>query len=78
MEINALEFQEVEKRLKHEKSRRMFQRYQTVRLHLLGKDIAQIAMSIGRKESTVITYIRTYCWNGLDGLQMKFSPGPPE
>jgi transposase len=78
MEINALELQEVEKRLKHEKSRRMFERYQTVRLHLLGKDIAQIAMSIGRKESTVITYIRKYRRNGLDGLQMKFSPGPPE
>jgi transposase len=39
--------QEVEKRLKHEKSRRMYERYQTVRLHLLGKDNAEIAISIG-------------------------------
>jgi transposase len=78
MEINSAELQEVEQRLKHEKSRRMFERYQTVRLHLLGKDNAEIATSIGRKESTVYTYIRKYRKHGLDGLQMKFSPGPPE
>jgi transposase len=70
--------QEVEKRLKHEKSRRMYERFQTVRLHLLGKDNAEIAISIGRKESTVIAYLRKYRKNGLDSLQMKFSPGPPE
>jgi transposase len=56
----------------------MFERYQTVRLHLLGKDNAEIAISIGRKESTVNTYLRQYRKQGLDGLQMKFSPGPPE
>jgi DNA-binding NarL/FixJ family response regulator len=55
MEINSPELQEVEQRLKHEKSRRMFERYQTVRLHLLGKSNAEIATSIGRKESTVYT-----------------------
>jgi transposase len=70
--------QEVETRLKHEKSRRMFERFQTIRLHLLGIGNAQIAISIGRKESTVDTYIRKYRKHGLDGLQMKFSPGPPE
>jgi transposase len=78
MKTRIEQLQEVEQRLKHEKSRRMFERYQTVRLHLLGKDYAEIAISIGRKESTVNTYIRTYRKNGLDGLQMKFSPGPPE
>ncbi|MGG2199582.1 IS630 family transposase [Paenibacillus validus] len=69
---------EVEQRLKHEKSRRMFERYQTVKLHLIGKNNADIAVSIGRKESTVDTYLRLYRNKGLDGLQMKFSPGPPE
>lgn len=56
----------------------MFERYQTVRLHLLGYDDAAIAVSVGRKESTVETYLRQYRKQGLDGLQMKFSPGPPE
>lgn len=69
---------EVEQRLKHEKSRRMFERYQTVKLHLIGKKNADIAVSIGRKESTVDTYLRLYRNKGLDGLHMKFSPGPPE
>jgi len=72
------QLQDVEQRLKHEKSRRMFERYQTVRLHLLGHDNAAIAVSIGRKESTVDMYLRQYRKQGLDGLQMKFSPGPPE
>lgn len=72
------QLQEVEQRLKHEQSRRMFERYQTIRLHLLGQSNAAIALSIGRKESTVYTYLRQYSKQGLDGLQMKFSPGPPE
>ncbi|WP_337101473.1 terminase gpP N-terminus-related DNA-binding protein [Paenibacillus sp. YIM B09110] len=72
------QLQDVEQRLKHEKSRRMFERYQTVRLHLLGHDNAAIAVSIGREESIVDTYLRRYRKLGLDGLQMKFSPGPPE
>ncbi|WP_342556551.1 IS630 family transposase [Paenibacillus sp. FSL H8-0548] len=80
MNVKTVEEQliEVEQRLKHEQSRRMFERYQTVRLHLLGQDHAQIAVNIGRKESTVDTYIRHYLHRGLDGLQMKFSSGPPE
>ncbi|GIO14788.1 hypothetical protein J19TS2_43430 [Cohnella xylanilytica] len=52
----------VEQRLKHEKSRRMFERYQTVKLHLIGKSNADIAVSIGRKESTgtpICDYIET-------------------
>jgi transposase len=68
---------EVELRLKCEKSRRMFERYQTVRLHLLGKSNEDVAVAIGRKESTVASYLRKYRKHGLDGLHMKFSPGPP-
>jgi transposase len=78
MKTKEEQLHDVEQRLKHEKSRRMFERYQTIKLHLLGKANTDIALSIGRKESTVNTYLRLYRKNGLDGLQMKFSPGPPE
>jgi transposase len=72
------QLRDVEQRLKYEKNRRMFERYQTVKLHLLGKTNEDIALSIGRKESTVSTYLRRYRQDGLDGLDMKYSPGPPE
>ena len=36
MKSNREELQEVEKRLKHEKERRMFERYQTIRLYMMG------------------------------------------
>jgi transposase len=79
METNKdLQLQEVEKRIKNEKSRRMFERYQTVRLQLRGHKNQQIATIIGRSERTVQTYLRQYQECGLDGLLMKFSPGPPE
>lgn len=35
-----------------------------------------VALAIGRKESTVASYLRKYRKKGQDGLQMKFSPGP--
>jgi transposase len=69
---------EVEKRLKQEQSRRMFERYQTVRLHLLGYANRQIATIIARSEKTVITYLQCYEASGLDGLQIKFAPGRRE
>jgi transposase len=78
MKSNEEQLYEVEQRLKHEKSRRMFERYQTVRLHLFGQSDEDIAVAIGRKESTVSSFLRKYRKHGLDGLQMKFSPGPPE
>ncbi|MCZ8511743.1 helix-turn-helix domain containing protein [Paenibacillus filicis] len=58
------QLQDVEQRLKHEQSRRMFERYQTVKLHLLGESNEDIAISIGRKESTVSTYLRLYRKSG--------------
>jgi transposase len=70
--------QEVEKRLKQEKSRRMFERYQTVRLYLLGHGKNQIATIIGRSERTVNTYLQHYQESGLDGLQICFAPGRRE
>lgn len=76
MDTEAL--QEVEQRLKREKGRRMFERYQTVRLYLLGYSSSHIATSIGKSEYTIKEYIRTYRKHGLDGLIMRFSPGAPE
>lgn len=53
MESKTEALQRVEQFLKQEKSRRMFERYQTIRLYLLGHDYSQIATSIGRSEYTV-------------------------
>ncbi|WP_260472078.1 IS630 family transposase [Bacillus canaveralius] len=71
------EIQEVESRLKTEKSRRMFERYQTIRLHLMGKSVQEIAAILKRTSKTIGTYIRSYQEHGLDGLTMKFSTGKP-
>jgi transposase len=78
METMNQQLREVENCLKHEKSRRMFERYQTARLYILGHDNQQIATIINRAESTVKTYIRKYRKHGLEGLQIKFSSGAPE
>ncbi|MFC5529730.1 winged helix-turn-helix domain-containing protein [Cohnella yongneupensis] len=53
----------------------MFERYQTVRLSLLGYTQIQIATIIGRSERAVGTYLQCYETSGLDGLQIKFAPG---
>jgi transposase len=71
------ELQEVESRLKTEKSRRMYERYQTIRLHLMGKSVQEIAAILKRTSKTIGTYIRSYQKHGLDGLTMKFSTGKP-
>jgi transposase len=78
LETSTVELQEVEKRLKTEKKRRMYERYQTIRLYLMGTDRKQIALIMGRSERTIITYIGCYQEHGFDGLEMKFSPGPSE
>lgn len=70
--------EEVENRLKREKDRRMFERYQAVRLYLLGHSKQQIAHVIGRSERTVSTYLRLYKDGGLVGMQINFSPGRPD
>ena len=78
METTTEELQEVEKRLQHEKNRSMYERYQTIRLSLMGNDRKQIATIMGRNKKTIITYIHRYQEHGLDGMDMKFSPGAPE
>jgi transposase len=77
MKSNLEELQEIENKLKHEMNRRMYERYQAVRLHLMGHTINQIATILNRSEKTVGTYIRSYKKHGLEGLTMKFSTGKP-
>ncbi len=77
MKSNLDELQEIENKLKHEKNRRMYERYQAVRLHLMGNTIHQISTILKRSDKTIGTYIRSYKKNGLDGLAMKFSTGKP-
>lgn len=77
MNSNLEELQEIENKLKHEKNRRMYERYQTIRLHLMGNTIKQIATILNRSDKTIGTYIRSYKKHGLEGLSMKFSTGKP-
>lgn len=69
--------QEIERRMKKEKDRRMFERYQAVYLYTQSKTRKEIAAIIGRNEKTVSKYIRAYQDGGVDGLQMNHSPGAP-
>jgi transposase len=73
MKSNIEELQEVENKLKHEKKRRMYERYQTIRLYLMGNSIKQITTILNRSDKTTRTYINSYKEYGLDGLTMKFS-----
>ena len=78
MKTGKIEIEELKKRMKQEKDRRLFERYQTIYLDLLGMHVKQIAEITGRSEPTVRSYIKSYQQNGLAGLKMKFSPGAPQ
>lgn len=69
--------QEIERRMKKEKDRRMFERYQAVHLFLKVMTRKEIGAIIGRDPKTASNYIRAYQEGGLDGLQMNHSPGAP-
>lgn len=77
MNSNNEKLQEVENRLKYEKNRRMFERYQTIRLYLMGNTYKQISTILGRSEKTVSNYILAYKKHGIEGVTMKFSSGKP-
>jgi transposase len=63
--------------MKNCKNRRMFERYQTIKLSLEGYDIPQIASITGSCIKTVYNYVNAYTYGGLEGLEMNFSPGRP-
>jgi transposase len=79
MEIQPADQHALEKRLKQEKNRRMYERYQTIYLHAVKqKSVAEIAEIIRRNPVTVNIYIKSYQEKGLDGLTMGVSTGAPE
>jgi transposase len=59
------------------KDKRMFERYQTVLLHLQGMTYAQIVEIVGRSMVTVGNYVKAHRENGIEGLNMGQSPGRP-
>lgn len=77
MKSNIEELQKVEDRLMDEKERRMYERYQTIRLFLLGHSVKQITTILNRTDKTIHAYIKSYEKHGLDGLTMEFSSGKP-
>jgi len=68
---------EVEKLMKTEKKRRLYERYQAIMLHLKGYAHVKIAEIIGRSSLTVGNYVKRYQKLGLVGLEMSYSPGAP-
>ncbi|WP_141523098.1 helix-turn-helix domain-containing protein [Bacillus toyonensis] len=79
MEYDQLEIRinELEKMMKKEKNRRLYERYQTIMLHLKGYTNIKIAEIIGRSNLTVGTYIKRYQVGGIAGLEISYSPGAP-
>jgi len=68
---------ELNNAMKNCKNRRMYERYQTIKLHLEGYDIPQISKITGRCLKTVYNYLNAYKTGGFDSLEMNFSSGRP-
>ena len=60
MKIDKQQLQEIQKLMKQESSRRMFERYQSIFLFLQGMSAKEIAGIIGRTAETVNGYIQAY------------------
>jgi transposase len=78
MDILTLQVQEIQKLMKQESGRRMFERYQSISLFLQGKSAKEIADIIGRTAETVNGYILAYKTSGVTGLQITSPPGRPD
>ncbi|WP_370297890.1 helix-turn-helix domain-containing protein [Ammoniphilus sp. YIM 78166] len=63
--------------MKQSKDRRTYERYQTIRLPLMGNTVSQIALILGRTNKTIKAYIDAYKEQGLNGLIMKRSTRKP-
>lgn len=74
---NNPEIQVVKAAMKNTKVKRMYQRYRVIYLHLKGNTNRDIAKSEGFCEHTVGTYVAKYHEHGLEGLNIKHSPGAP-
>lgn len=68
---------EITKAMKESEERRMFERYQAIKLHLEGYRVSQIANITGRCKKTIYNYLNAYQVGGLESLKMNFSTGRP-
>jgi len=68
---------DLEKIMKKEKNRRLYERYQAIMLHLKGYTNIKIAEIIGRSNLTIGTYVKRYQEVGIAGLEISYSPGAP-
>lgn len=76
-ENNNPSIQEVKGAMKQTKDLRMYQRYQTILLHLKGLTYDQISAIVDRTPTTIGFYVRAYKTGGLAGLKLGHSPGRP-
>jgi transposase len=77
VENNKSQLQAVEERIRQTKDRRMYERYQSIRLHLMGHKVSQIALILDRTPKTIKAYIDAYKELGLNGLHMNHTTGKP-
>lgn len=63
--------------MKNCKNRRMFERYQVIKLYLEGFDVPRISQITGRCLKTIYNYINAYQAGSLEALRMNYSPGRP-
>lgn len=76
MEIER-QIHELEEAMKTTDSRRLYERYQSVKLVLEGRTRKEAGHIIGRDEHTVSHYVKNYQQNGLQGLDSKKQSGRP-
>lgn len=68
---------EIKGAMKETKDKQMFERYQTILLHLKGLTYNQISEVVNRSTVTICSYVKAYKKNGLVGLVPGQSPGRP-
>jgi transposase len=73
----AIRLEAVKVAMKETSDKRMYERYQCIFLFLSGESRVRIAAILDRNIDTIGTYIRSYCAEGLKGLQLDHSPGRP-
>lgn len=71
------QLEELRYAMRQTKDKRLFERYQSVLLHLEGKNNIEIASIIQRNRATVGEYIKAYKKEGITGLRMGISTGKP-
>lgn len=76
-DLNNPAIQEIKVAMKAIKDSRMYERYQTILMHLHGVSNKEISSLTGRSLSTVYNYVNAYCKGGIEGLKMEYSTGRP-